>query len=178
MLYKTSIANNFNQLKSCKMMDFKHVDYGNHLTELQMGVVFNETADGHGDTSNLCIQLSYNKFHCWMNSTSWKIESETDYFGDTFVTKSMNRFVFNHFDELHHDSKHFPKLINVFIWHNFKNRVWVILNIVLWSFWSFTLLGVIRMVLICRWYDYWYKLWLSAKCPTSDLLIYVWTMIW
>ena len=69
------------------------VDYGNHLTELQMGVVFNETADGHGDTSNLCIQLSYNKFHCWMNSTSWKIESETDYFGDTFVTKSMNRFV-------------------------------------------------------------------------------------
>ena len=76
-----------------KMSDFKHVDYGNHLTELQMGVVFNETADGHGDTSNLCIQLSYNKFHCWMNSTSWKIESETDYFGDTFVTKSMNRFV-------------------------------------------------------------------------------------
>ena len=76
-----------------KMVDFKHVDYGNHLTELQMGVVFNETADGHGDTSNLCIQLSYNKFHCWMNSTSWKIESETDYFGDTFVTKSMNRFV-------------------------------------------------------------------------------------
>ena len=31
------------------MIDFKHVDYGNHLTELQMGVVFNETADGHGD---------------------------------------------------------------------------------------------------------------------------------
>ena len=92
ILYKISIENSFIQLEQ-NVRFFKHVDYGNHLTELQMGVVFNETADGHGDTSNLCIQLSYNKFHCWMNSTSWKIESETDYFGDTFVTKSMNRFV-------------------------------------------------------------------------------------
>ena len=62
-----------------------------HLTELQIGVEFLEENEGMGNSTNLCIQMNQNTFHCWSNTTEWKIESETVYTGNGFVTKSINR---------------------------------------------------------------------------------------